>query len=351
MSHKSLTSLILMFMVAACTPAAPGAIPTSSPAALTTTPGFTPTVTPIPPTTTSIPEIVTTVPVASPASAWKDGWVDFNNNYYRYAISIPVAAKVTKNEEISSYNLDDVPADWNPEEDFSDYLNLTYPPGLCVTIEYGPAVINIAASDFLGGKYGFDCRSFGGLGEGNWIWTEEVVAVGESPSIATVVRRCDAQNQNCGPGTYGLQSSDGTNFVLFNVDDSNQELLFEVLRSYRPAPKTELYCPNPAPTRLMQGEYAFVSTDPPLAHNNVRTAPGINQELIGKIVPGEAFELLEGPICNNSLQWWKVRLPKTGLVGWTPEGNHDTYWLQPCESKESCGIPYHSIVKEMISSY
>ena len=339
MSRKLLTSLILMCILAACTPTVAGPIPTPSPMSHTETPDLIPAVTSLSATATSIPKMIVTAPVASPISTMGESWVDFTNSYYGYTISVPASAKVTKNEEISSYNLDDVPADWDPKEDFSDYLNLTYPPGLCVTIEYGSAVINIAASDSLGGKYGFDCRSFGGLGEGNWVWTEEVVDVGESPSTATVVRRCDAQNQNCGPGTYGLQSGDGTNFVLFNVGESNQELLFEVLRSFRPAPKTELYCPKPAPTRLFQGEYAFVTTDPPLAHNNVRTAPGINQELIGKIAPGESFELLEGPICNNSLQWWKVRLPKTGLVGWTPEGNHETYWLEPCESEESCGIP------------
>jgi hypothetical protein len=266
--------------------------------------------------------------------------VDFTNSYYGYTISLPDSATVIKSEQVLSYDPNDVPADWNPEEDFFDYLNRTYPPGLCLSIQYGEAVINIAAAESVGGKYAMDCKRFGGLGVANWVWTEEEVTVGESIYTATVVRQCDANNQNCGQGTYGIESGDGTHFVLFNVDPSNQDVLFEILRSFRPAEKNELYCPKPAPTRLEQGAYAFVGTDPPLASNNVRTSPGINQELIEKIAPGEAVELLEGPVCNNSLQWWKVRVVKSGWVGgWTPEGDHKSYWLNPCESKEVCGIP------------
>jgi len=339
MPRKLLTSLMLMCILAACTTTVPRPIPSASPAPHAETPDPISSITSVPATATSNPQMIVTAPVASPISTSGESWVDFTNSYYGYTISVPASAKVTKNEEISSYNLDDVPADWNPEDNFADYLNMTYPPGTCVSIEYDSAYIQIKAADSLGGNYAIDCSSFGGLGVANWVWTEESVAVGETDYTATVVRQCDEQNQNCGDGTYGIQIGDGAGFVLFNVGPSNQEVLFDILRSFRPVPKTELYCPKPAPTRLVQGQYAFVSTDPPLAHNNVRIAPGINQELIGKIAPGEAFELLEGPICNNSLQWWKVRLPETGLVGWTPEGNHKTYWLKPCESKESCGIP------------
>jgi hypothetical protein len=103
--------------------------------------------------------------------------------------------------------------------------------------------------------------------------------------------------------------------------------------------RTELFRPKPAPTRLKAGGYAAVSIDPPLTDNNVRSEPGINQDLIGSIASGRAVELLEGPVCNNSLQWWKVRVPETGLVGWSPEGAHESYWLVACESKANCGVP------------
>lgn len=328
----------LMFL-SACAPAVQGPIPTTSAIAVTNIPEFIPTVTSPPATGTAIPVMNTATPVASPASSWKEGWVDFINGYYGYAISLPASAVIHKNDAVESYDPNEVPAGWEPDMDYFDYLNWTYPPGLCVSVEYQGALINIKVPDDRGGKYVPLCASFGGLGVANWVWTEEPVTVADTTYTATVVRACDANNQNCESGTYGVQSSDGTNFVLFNVGPSNQEVLFEILRSYRPASRTELYCPQPAPSRLEQGGYAFVSTDPPLAHNNVRSAPGINQELVEKVAPGEAVELLEGPVCNNSLQWWKVRLPKTGLVGWTPEGDHKSYWLNPCASKDACGIP------------
>ena len=338
MSHKFLTFLILVFLIAACAPAMQGPIPTTSAAAPGVIPDIIPTATLLALTATSIPDPGTSTPVASPTSAWKAGWVDFTNEYYGYMISLPPSAVVRKNEKVESYDLNELPTDWNEKDNYFDYLNMTYPPGMCLSIEYQGALINIKVADDLGGKYVQLCGSFGGLGVANWVWTEEQVAVGESAYTATVVRACDAQNQNCEGGTYGVQTGDGTNFVLFNVGPSNQNDLFEILRSFRPAPNTELYCPKPAPTRLEVGGYAFVSTDPPLAYNNIRSGPGINQELIGKIAPGEAFELLEGPVCNNSLQWWKVGLPNTDLVGWTPEGDHKAYWVNPCESKEACGV-------------
>jgi hypothetical protein len=102
---------------------------------------------------------------------------------------------------------------------------------------------------------------------------------------------------------------------------------------------------------LKAGEFAYVNTKLPLSYlqisaKNMRNAPGINQDLIGSIETGKAVELVEGPVCNNSLQWWKVRVSETGLVGWipegdhlTPEGYHESSWLIACESKENCGNP------------
>ena len=337
MSSRFLTTFIATCLLGACAPATPSATPMGEAPPSATSVVSPPTQVPAPTSTAQRP---TDTPAPSPTPGWKDGWVDFTNSHYGYKISVPAAATVTKQKEILGYNLDDVPPDWNPADNFFEYLNMTYPPGLCVNIEYEGAFINIAAADSVGGKFGMDCRSFGGLGEGNWVWTEEAVTVGDGTSTATVVRRCDEHDQNCQNATYGLQSGDGTHFVLFNVGANNQDVLFEILRSFRPAEKTELYCPTPAPTRLKEGDYAFVSTDPPLAYNNVRVGPGMNRELIEKIGPGEVVQLLEGPICNNSLQWWKVFTLRSGLYGgWTPEGDHRSYWLVPCESKEACGLP------------
>ncbi len=173
MSHNSLASLILVFIIAACAPAAPGPIPTTSAVAPGVIPDFIPTVTPLPATATSLPEIIATTPIASPASAWKEGWVDFTNGYYGYTISVPASAVVRKNDQVESYDLNELPTDWNENDNYFDYLNMTYPPGLCVSIEYQSAFINIKVADDLGGKYVDLCGSFGGLGDANWVWTEE----------------------------------------------------------------------------------------------------------------------------------------------------------------------------------
>jgi hypothetical protein len=287
------------------------------------------------PMETRLPPTSTFTPI--PTSTWRAGWVDFINSYYGYAISLPPSAEIHKNDQIYTYSPEDLPADWNENENYFDYLNMTYPPGLCVTIEYPSIFIQITAADSLGGKYSPECSSFGGLGVAHWVWSQEEVVVGETSFLATVLGQCDsdAPDAKCRTSAYGISMGEKGSIFLFGDDPVG----FEILRSYRPAPKTELYCPEPAPTRLKTGGSAYVSTDPPLSYNNVREVPGINQTLTGKIEPGRAVELLQGPVCNNSLQWWKVRVSDTTFEGWTPEGDHKRYWLVPCESKENCGKP------------
>ena len=43
----------------------------------------------------------------------------------------------------------------------------------------------------------------------------------------------------------------------------------------------------------------------------------------------ERMRILEGPVCANKWVWWKVRSLKSGLEGWTSEGDKDKYWLVP----------------------
>ena len=97
-----------------------------------------------------------------------------------------------------------------------------------------------------------------------------------------------------------------------------------------------LQCPGAPSSRLKVGEYAYVSTNPPLA-NRVRNGPGKSYDVIGKIQPGKVMEILEGPRCADNWAWWKVRELDTGLVGWTSEGDNQNYWLIPCEDAQNCG--------------
>lgn len=95
-------------------------IPLSTISALTESPVA--TVTALLPVTASTPILTST---------WKDGWVDFINGYYGYAVTLPPSAKIIKNDQIYGYSPEEVPADWDQNENYFDYLNRTYPQ-VCV---------------------------------------------------------------------------------------------------------------------------------------------------------------------------------------------------------------------------
>ena len=103
-----------------------------------------------------------------------------------------------------------------------------------------------------------------------------------------------------------------------------------------PAPGTLVSpCLNGLPTRLRVGLFAYVDPDPPLP-NNLRTDAGKKYDLVGAIEPGKAMKILEGPKCADGWVWWKVRAVESKLVGWTPEGSQQEYWLIPCTSQKGC---------------
>ncbi len=78
------------------------------------------------------------------------------------------------------------------------------------------------------------------------------------------------------------------------------------------------------------GGRAYLSFDPPYP-NIVRSQPTRNAKELGKIYPGEEVEILDGPQCANKMVWWLVRSLKTGLTGWTSEGDSEKYWLVPMD--------------------
>ena len=62
----------------------------------------------------------------------------------------------------------------------------------------------------------------------------------------------------------------------------------------------------------------------------MRSAPTTSQNnTLGYIQPGEDFDVISGPVCDeaNKWRWWYVQ--KGSLVGWTAEGEPGTYWLEP----------------------
>jgi hypothetical protein len=87
-------------------------------------------------------------------------------------------------------------------------------------------------------------------------------------------------------------------------------------------------CPGALPSRLQVGQSGSVSLEPPVA-NRVRSQPDRESEVLGQMMPGEKFTVLDGPRCADGWAWWRVRSRVQELEGWTAEGNAEQYWLIP----------------------
>ena len=97
-----------------------------------------------------------------------------------------------------------------------------------------------------------------------------------------------------------------------------------------PAHAQDVACPpaDQLPTRLVPGIRAWVEPGPGSA-NNLRAAPGLNGEVIGKVWPGAPFQVLDGPQCADNYVWWQIEID--GAQGWTAEYDPSAgrYWLEP----------------------
>jgi hypothetical protein len=99
----------------------------------------------------------------------------------------------------------------------------------------------------------------------------------------------------------------------------------------KPSPTATLLagCPGALPSRLQVGQTGFVSQEPPVA-NRVRSEPDREAEILGQIMPGEKFTVLDGPRCADGWAWWRLRSRAQDLEGWTSEGDTE-YWLVPSQ--------------------
>lgn len=83
-------------------------------------------------------------------------------------------------------------------------------------------------------------------------------------------------------------------------------------------------CSGAPPPRLVVGAQGRVTPGDP---NNVRDQPARAGALIGAIPGGAAFDVLDGPVCADGFNWWRVTYE--GLDGWTVEGAGSDYWVEP----------------------
>ena len=95
-----------------------------------------------------------------------------------------------------------------------------------------------------------------------------------------------------------------------------------------PVSQTWSPCSGSYPSRLHVGDRAYVSFNPPLP-NRVRVQPNTGSTIVGVLQPGEKMEIIGGPTCSNQWIWWQVSSLDKSLIGWTAEGDNQSYWLVP----------------------
>ncbi|MEQ8671931.1 MAG: SH3 domain-containing protein [Aggregatilineales bacterium] len=88
-------------------------------------------------------------------------------------------------------------------------------------------------------------------------------------------------------------------------------------------------CPDVVTPRLIVGVEGRVL---PGEANRMRNQPTTAGANIGRIPAGAIFDVLAGPVCADGFNWWQVDYD--GRIGWTVEGDSDTYWLQPLISTD-----------------
>lgn len=85
-------------------------------------------------------------------------------------------------------------------------------------------------------------------------------------------------------------------------------------------------CPGFVESRLVIGQYGREMTGTP---SNLRIGPGTSYQRSGEIAGGGEFYVIDGPYCADDLAWWLVNYD--GTIGYTAEGQGETYWLEPVE--------------------
>lgn len=78
---------------------------------------------------------------------------------------------------------------------------------------------------------------------------------------------------------------------------------------------------------LSPGDRAAVTYDDGVPRR-LRSAPGVQSDVIATLLDGIAFEIISGPACMDSFHWWEVRILTTGLTGWLAEGVPGNYWFE-----------------------
>ncbi len=101
-------------------------------------------------------------------------------------------------------------------------------------------------------------------------------------------------------------------------------LFFALMSPFTSYAQPDPNCPGAPLPRLEVGGQGIIT---PGSSNNVRDAASRDGNRMGSISGGEIISILEGPVCADELNWWRVEYQ--GGTGWTVEGTLEEYWIEP----------------------
>lgn len=84
-------------------------------------------------------------------------------------------------------------------------------------------------------------------------------------------------------------------------------------------------CPGALLPRLVASEQAQVII---IIGVNLREQPNFLSDLLQTVPLGTLATVIDGPVCENGLYWWKLLLPDD-TEGWAAEADRETYYLEP----------------------
>ncbi len=94
-----------------------------------------------------------------------------------------------------------------------------------------------------------------------------------------------------------------------------------------PAPAS---CTADLPSRLYPGARGRVtSSDTDTTTVSVRRGPATTYERIGRVSPGQTFQVVSGPTCAEGMAWFEILYGIGAVRGWLAEGQAGVYFVEP----------------------
>jgi len=102
-----------------------------------------------------------------------------------------------------------------------------------------------------------------------------------------------------------------------------------------PAPAS---CTTDLPSRLYPGARGRVTaSDTDYTTVSVRRGPATTYERIGRVSPGQTFQVISGPTCGEGMAWFEVLYGIGAVRGWLAEGQAGVYFVEPIYATYASG--------------